>query len=191
MIAALITARGLHLSDLRVGNSQTAATVTHHRVELVQGSDDVLDGLNGLALSLSKLLDVSFLGRNELMQRRIQETNGYRTALECFVQASRSRPAAYGSNLSKCSFSLFNGVGADHLAECCDSVCLEEHMLGTAEADTLSAELTCLLSVMRVYRRWYEPSDVLILVSPSHNTAELAGDGSVNGRDDAIIDVTG
>ena len=36
LMAALITARGLHFSDFRIGNSQTAATVTHHRVELMQ-----------------------------------------------------------------------------------------------------------------------------------------------------------
>ena len=43
-----MTALCLHLCDLRVGNSQTAATVTHHRVELMQGVDNVLDRLNGL-----------------------------------------------------------------------------------------------------------------------------------------------
>ena len=33
---------GLHLGDLRIGDGQTAAAVAHHRVELVQGGDDVL-----------------------------------------------------------------------------------------------------------------------------------------------------
>ena len=84
---------GLHHSDLRIGNSQTAATVTHHRVELMQGSDDCLDLCNGLALCVSQLLDVLFLGRNELMQRRIQETDGYRVALQSLDRALRSRPA--------------------------------------------------------------------------------------------------
>ena len=60
--------------------------MTHHRVELMQGSDDGLDRLNGLALCLSQLLNVSFLGRNELMQRRIQETDGNRVALQSLIQ---------------------------------------------------------------------------------------------------------
>lgn len=75
----------LHLCNLRIGNCKTASSVTHHRVELMQRSDDVLDCLNRLALSFCKLLDVSFLCRNELMKRRIQETNGYRAAFQCFV----------------------------------------------------------------------------------------------------------
>ena len=48
----------------------------------MQGSDDVLDSLNRFALSLSQFLDVIFLSRNKLMQRRIQETDGYRVALQ-------------------------------------------------------------------------------------------------------------
>ena len=58
---------GLHHSDLRVGNSQTAATMTHHRVELMQGLADCLNLCNGLTFCLSQLLNVSFLSRNELM----------------------------------------------------------------------------------------------------------------------------
>ena len=33
---------GLHLGDLRIGDGQTAAAVAHHRVELVQAVDDVV-----------------------------------------------------------------------------------------------------------------------------------------------------
>ena len=82
LIAARITACGLHLCDLRVGDSQTASTVTHHRVELMQGVDNALDRLNGLVLCVSQLLDILFLSRYELMKRRIQETDGDRAALQ-------------------------------------------------------------------------------------------------------------
>ena len=37
-----------------------------------------------------------------------------------------------------------------------DSLRLEEHMLGTAEADTLSAKLHCVLQYQPVYLHWYE-----------------------------------
>src|SRR5699024_9526828 len=40
----------LHLRDLRICYCQTASTVTHHRVELVQAVDDRLDLLYSLAL---------------------------------------------------------------------------------------------------------------------------------------------
>ena len=35
-MAASITAVRLHLGDLRIGDGQTAAAVTHHRIELMQ-----------------------------------------------------------------------------------------------------------------------------------------------------------
>ena len=53
----------LHLRDLRICYCQTASTMTHHRVELVQAVDDRLDLLYSLALSVSQFLDVLFLCR--------------------------------------------------------------------------------------------------------------------------------
>ena len=76
----------LHLCDLRVGDSQTAATMSHHRVELMQGVDDILDRLNGLVLCVCQLLDILFLSRYELMKRRIQETDRNRASLQCLVK---------------------------------------------------------------------------------------------------------
>ena len=77
----------LHLSNLRICYSKTAASVTHHGVELVERSNDVLDSLNGLALSLCKSLNVSFLSRNEFVKRRIEESDSNRVALECLVES--------------------------------------------------------------------------------------------------------
>ena len=94
LIAARITALGLHLGNLRISNSQTASSVTHHWVELMQRhAMMVLIVSTDLALCLSQLLNISFLGRNELMQRRIQETDGNRVALQSLIQLLRSRPA--------------------------------------------------------------------------------------------------
>src|SRR5699024_9403414 len=53
---------GLHLSDLGVSNSQTAAAVAHHRVELVQAVDDGVQLLNGHAQILGQIHDLLFLG---------------------------------------------------------------------------------------------------------------------------------
>ena len=54
-MAALMTAAGLHLGDLRIGDGQTAAAVTHHGVELVQGGDDGLDlGVTVMPISLAR-----------------------------------------------------------------------------------------------------------------------------------------
>ena len=61
----------LHLSNLRISYRQTATTMTHHRVKLMQRIDHRLDMLHALALSICQLLDILFLCGNELMQRRI------------------------------------------------------------------------------------------------------------------------
>ena len=77
----------LHLCNLRISNCKTAASVSHHRVELMQRGNDVLDHLNALALCSRKLLNILLVGRNKLMQRRIQETNRNRIALKSLKQA--------------------------------------------------------------------------------------------------------
>ena len=63
-------------------------------------------------------------------------------------------------------------------------------MLCTAKSDSLCAQLSCLCSVS-----WsicicthFQSS---VFVSPCHNTAKLACDGSVYGRDNAVIDLAG
>ena len=60
--------------------------MSHHWVELMKRIDDSLDLFYSLALSVSKLLDVFLFCRNELMKRRIQETDCYRVALESLEQ---------------------------------------------------------------------------------------------------------
>ena len=119
----------LHLGDFRIGDGQTAATVTHHRVELMQGGNDILDVLDGLALCLGKCLDVFLFGGNELVERRIQEANGNRHAVHGFVDAFKVS-LLHRLQLCKSCDTLFNRVGADHLTEDGNTVLIEEHMLG-------------------------------------------------------------
>ena len=52
----------------------------------MKGSDDCLDLLYSLALSVSQFLDVLFLCRNELMKWRIKETNCYRISFKCLIE---------------------------------------------------------------------------------------------------------
>ena len=179
---------GLHLRNLRIGNRQTASTVTHHGVKLVERSDNGLDLLNGLALSVSQLLDVLLLGGNKLMERRIQETDTYRVALKSLIQLLKVS-LLYRKDLLQSSFSLLNSVGADHLAERVDPVALKEHVLGTAKADSLSTQLSGLLGVSRsiCVGSYFQSS---VLVSPAHDPAELACDGSVYRRNNTIINIT-
>ena len=180
----------LHLCDFRIGDRQTAAAVTHHRVELVQVCDDLFDLCDRLALSLCESLDVRLFGGNKLMQRRIEEADGDRMAAESFVQFFKVA-LLHGLDLGESGFALFHGVRADHFAECRDTGGIEEHMLRTAEADALCAEcgsLFCVLGGIRV------GSDVerLVFIRHLHDAAEVTAVGICgNGRDQAIVNVTG
>ena len=180
---------GLHLSDLGISNCKTASSVTHHGVELVERGNDALDVCHGLALCLSESCDVSLLGGNELVKRGIKESDTNGVALKSLVKLLEVA-LLVGKDLIKSCLALCNGVSADHLTECSNSVSLEEHMLGTAKTDTLSAKLASLLCVsgsvsVGSYLK------LSVLVSPSHDSAELACDSSVNGGDDTVVDVTG
>ena len=180
---------GLHHSDFRIGNRQTAATVTHHGVELVERINDSLDLFHGLALSVSQLLDVFFGGGYELVERGIQEPDGYRVAFQSFVQLFEVA-LLNGEDLIQSSFPFFHGVGADHFAECVDPVAFKEHVLGTAQTDTFGAQLTSLLSVGGGVGIGAD-FQTTILVSPAHYAAQFASDGGVHSGDDAVVDVTG
>ena len=178
----------LHLSNLRICDCKTASTVTHHRVELMERADESLDVINGLALCICKSLDVSFLSRNELMKRRIKETDCNRVAFKSLIELLKVA-LLIRKNLIKSSLSLLESICTNHLTESSDSVCLEEHMLCTAKTDTLCAELSCLLSICRSICICTN-LESSVLISPLHNSAELACDLSVNSRDDTVIDVT-
>ena len=178
----------LHLSDLWVSNSKTASTMSHHRVELVKGSDDCLDLLYSLALSISQFLDVLFLCRNELMKWRIKETNCYRISFKCLIEFLEVS-LLLRKDLSKCCFSLLYCLRADHLTECINSVALKEHMLCTAKTNSLCTKLTSFLSISRsisICTNFH----CSVLVSPSHDTSELTSDLSIYSRDKSVIDVT-
>ena len=123
------------------------------------------------------------------MERRIKEADGDRLAFEGLIELLEVA-LLIGKNLIKSFFSLFNSIGADHLAESSDSVSLEEHMLCTAKADALCAELNSLGCVARSICVGANLKGS-VLISPAHDSAELACDGSVDSRDDAVIDVTG
>ena len=155
--AALMTARVLHGGDLRIGDGQTAATVTHHGVKLMQAGDDGLDVGHALAQVLGQQLDVGLLGGHELMQGGIQEADGDGAALHSLVDALEVA-LLHGLQDSQSALTLLHGVRADHAADGADALALEEHVLGAAQADALSAELAGLSGVVGGCRRWCGPA---------------------------------
>ena len=162
--------------------------MSHHRVELMKRSDDSLDLLYSFALSICKFLDVSFICRNELMKRRIQETDSNRVTFQSFKETFEVILLIW-KNFFKCFLSLFCCFGADHFTECIDTSLTEEHMLCTAKTDTFCTKLYSFLSICRsicVCTNFH----CSVLVSPCHDASELTSDSSVYCRDDSVIDVT-
>ena len=123
------------------------------------------------------------------MQWRIQETDRNRVPLQSFIQCLEVT-LLVRKDFFQGSFSLFYCIGTDHLTECSNPVFLEEHMLGTAKADSLCSQLTCFLCVSRCIRICTNLHGTE-LVCPSHDAAKLTGDSSIYGGDNAVIDITG
>ena len=59
--------RRLHASDLRIGDAQAAAAMSHHRIELLEGVDELLNLRDRLVLGLCKQLDLFLRVRHELV----------------------------------------------------------------------------------------------------------------------------
>ena len=180
---------GLHGGDLREGDGQAAAAVTHHGVELVEGSDDVLDLGHGLALSLGQLLNIGLLGGHELVQRGIQEADGDGAAFHGLINALEVT-LLHGQELGQSGLPLLHGVGADHLADGIDAVALEEHMLGTAQADALGTQLTGLGGVVGGIGIGAD-LQAAELVGPGHDAAEVAAHAGIHGGHCAVVDIAG
>ena len=179
---------GLHDRDLGIGDGETAAAVAHHRVELVQVGDDLLDLCDRFALRLGKRLDVLFFRGNELMKRGIEETDGDGIAAQRLKQPFEVR-LLHRLDLGERGFALLDRIRADHFAEGADPCGIEEHVLGAAKADALRAERRSLLGVLG---RICIGSDAerLILVGELHDPAEVAGVGiGGNGGDQAVVNV--
>ena len=146
---------------------------------------------NGLVLCVSQLLDILLLSRYELMKRRIQETDRYRAALQCLVKLLKVALLHPEESLPVQS-SLSSTVSEQIISRNASILsALEEHMLGTAKTDTFCAKLTCLLCIMLVYLHWFVPSVVRYLSAQPMIRAELAGDRSIYGRDNSIVNISG
>ena len=91
--------------------------------------------------------------REELVQRRIEETDRGREALQRLEDAEEV-VALIRQQLGERGFAVVEVVGEDHLAHRVDAVALEEHVLGAGEADADGAERDGVLRSARACRRW-------------------------------------
>ena len=86
--------------------------------------------------------------RQELVQRRIEEADGGREALERLEDAGEVL-ALIGQQLGQRGLAVVDVVGEDHLAHRVDAVAFEEHVLGAGEADAGGAERDGVLGLLR------------------------------------------
>ena len=137
----------LHLGDLRVGDSETAATQAKHGVLLMQFFDASEDGAKLLefgraGLGEFQLLDLDekiFTLGQELVQRRIEGADGDRETLHR-LEESGEVGALHGQQLLEGGATVLLGASHDHGAHEGKTILGEEHVLGAAEADAFGSE---------------------------------------------------
>ena len=73
---------GLHLGDFGIHDAETAAAETEHGIELVEFLDALFDLRDGHAHLLGEVVLRGVLVGEELVQRRVEEADGGREALQ-------------------------------------------------------------------------------------------------------------
>ena len=207
----------LHFRYFGVGDAEAAPTVTEHRVEFVEFIHQHLDFCHGDAHNLCHLGLACFIVRDEFVQGRIKQTHRAFTTIKSFEDAFKVF-ALEGKKCVECSVILcerriklsldgsFFSIGAghgesffeflhlfgheDHTTESNDAVFREEHMLGTAEADTFCAEANGDLCIARRIGIGANAHGA-ILVGECHDFSKRSGEFGIACFDAAFVDLAG
>ena len=121
---------------------ETDSSVTHHRVNLVEGLAALLDFLRSYAELLGEFSLLLVCMRNELVERRVEETEYYRLAVHDLEGALHGCLDEWLKLREGC-LSLLVGVAENHLAELCErslGILSVEHVLETEETDAFRTE---------------------------------------------------
>ena len=107
------------------------------------------------------------------MERRIQQADRDRTVfhdLVYFVEVL----ALHRQDFLQRFFALFLRIGQNHAAYRGDTVFHKEHVLGTAQSDSLGAKLYGLFGIARIVGigAYFQRTDIIY---PAHKGAESAG----------------
>src|SRR6185369_15047672 len=169
----------LHVVNLRIGQAESAAAMSEHRVEFMEEFDLVPELLGRDSQAFCKGFDILLLLGEELVQWRVEEPDGYGQSLH-LPEDAEEIPFLHRQDLGKSLQSSFQVFRQDHFAYGSDPVRIEEHMFGTAEADAFGAEFTGDPGIVRgvgIRTDLHRPD----AVNPAHQGAEIArhlrGDG--------------
>ena len=149
----------------------------------------VLICFNSFALSVSKFLDVFFFCRNELMKRRIQETDSNRVTFQSFDTVLRSLPADMEELLQELLLFLllFRSRSFHGMHRFCPSpknICsVRQRPIPSAPSSTAFFSICWCICVCTNFH-------CSVFVSPCHDSSELTSDCSIYSWDDSIVDVT-
>ena len=130
---------GLHNRNFRIRNAEATAAVTHHRIEFMQRIDDILNAARRLVHGLCEQRNFIFRMRHEFVQRRIEEANGDGLTVERFEKLFKVI-LLIRKNLRKRKATLFDRVGANHLAKRRNTALREEHVFRAAKANAFRAK---------------------------------------------------
>ena len=193
--------------------------MTQHRVELVQRLDDLLDRADLHAHGGSHRFLAGRVVRQELMQRRIEQTYGAGAAFERLENAhevlalqrqqlfERLAVLLHGIQIGRnlltgflqlsqildlvLGLELLDGLGHENeAAEADNAIAFEEHVLGAAEADAFGAELDRHGRVMRRIRIGAD-LQLAVLVGQGHDLTERSGQLGIDRINLAEVDRTG
>lgn len=115
----------------------------HHRVDLMQLYNGLFQSSgSGLQLCSQSFQVLALLGQ-ELMQRRVDETDGHRLALHGLEYLDEVL-TLHHMHLIHSLLALGLGLGEDHFPDSLDLLLIEEHVLGTHQTDALRTELVSL-----------------------------------------------
>ena len=107
-----------------------------------------VDFLGGDAELLAELGLLLRRVRQELVERRVEKTNRRRISVQRLEDAGEVVPLIR-QQLGECRLPCLDGLGQNHLTHRVDTVALEEHVLGAAEADADGAERDGVLRLLR------------------------------------------
>ena len=110
----------------------------------------------------------------ELVERRVEQTDVHRHAVHAFQDAIEVL-LLIGQQLGEGFLAAFLAVGEDHLTHGLDLLVLEEHVLGTAQADTHGTEVAGHLSVVRRVGIGAD-DEACVFVAKLHQFGEVACD---------------
>ena len=139
---------GLHLRDAWIGVTQTAATVTEHRVVFAETFNTLADVFNGHVHGFGHFFLSLQIVWNEFVERWVKQTyvhrisvHGAEDALEVFLLVRKQ--------LGEGFLASFNIFCENHFAHGNNLFAVEEHVFRAAKTDTNGTKLASHFCIMR------------------------------------------